>query len=188
MQVPDGCETLGASFWIALCQDGTAYSSGDSRRCGTVYCMARFEGRTACEGIDSNSTGWVSHRRRACMAWAARTPYLCEGLLKSGDCFRWYALLDNDLNLCMKARNNPGDDCLYEFSFWRGNVSVCEGWNTGQKRAECEAGYWQMEAWDSMEKEYCRQVRFPAARQRCEDLALHRGERHPLFGIEKELI
>ncbi|MFH1055244.1 MAG: hypothetical protein V1744_04020 [Candidatus Altiarchaeota archaeon] len=184
------CDSMNASFWQAICYDDAAYGTGDIRYCRTFYCRAKFNGADECARVDSDATDWFAYKRRACEAWAAGVFYACEGVMRSEDCIRWYALLGNNMTLCIKAQNSPGEDCAAEFAYWRGNINVCATYKTVTNRVDCEARYYIMAAADGREAQYCDSIMNPMERNRCRELADYAGDprKHPLYGVDKELL
>jgi hypothetical protein len=187
---PEECAAQNASFWRALCLDGAAYAQGDARLCGTVFCAARFEGPGLCGNITLNSTDWVAYKRNACVAWAQRQPYLCDESLRSGECIRWYALLDNDPELCESTAHNILVDCPGDFAYWRGNMSACNARRTLAVRSECQNRYWEMVAVDNMNASLCAPIKLPHAENACMVRAGYSGppEKHPLYGLRTQII
>jgi len=187
---PAECDSLNATFWRALCYDGRAYETQDPGLCRTVYCKARLLGAGYCGEIRSDAEDWIGYKRTACEAWANRRPFMCDGIMKSGDCLRWYALLGNDIAFCQKAENTALDDCLAEFSFWRGNQSLCRNYKTNERILPCEAEYYLMEAVDTSDDGYCAGIKVPKTISDCHQLTktLRTDKKHPLYGLEKQLI
>ncbi len=182
------CDSLNASFWRALCHDDHAYEVDDIRYCGTVYCLAKFNGYGVCENLMLDSTDWVTRKLKACEAWAAGTPFRCDHIMYSGACIRWYALLQNNLTLCMGAENNPGDDCLLEFAFWRGSPEVCMEYNTLLNRRECMNEVYRMMAYDNRNPIYCNGMIAGRTRNDCIQTAeAEITEGHPLYGVDAQL-
>jgi hypothetical protein len=185
-----GCERLGSGFWGALCFDDMAYATSDPSLCHTVYCKARFEGKTVCEGINLNSTDWKSYKLKACEAWAQKTPSICREQLKSGDCIRWYGILANNYTLCVGGQTDVKDNCAWEFAQWRGNLSVCDKYKTRGNRLDCEANYYMMQAMENNDQSYCAGIGIPKTAQECKQAANWTGrpEKHPLYGLLQQII
>ena len=184
------CDALNASFWRALCYDDEAYLSGETRYCRTVYCLARFSGAGECDGVRSDDLEWFAYKKTACLAWAGKSPFICDPIMKSGDCIRWYALLQVNMSLCVRAQNNPGDDCAREFATWRGDLDACNVYRTMESRSKCQDEYYRMMAVDNQKKSYCDSIMNPNRREDCRQNSKFAGDpnKHPLYGVDKQLI
>jgi hypothetical protein len=184
-----GCDELNATFWRALCYDDGAYAENDPQLCRTVYCKARFEGESVCGTVDLNMSDWTHIRMKACEAWADRTPFKCREVMKSGDCIRWYAMLEGNMTLCEGAENMQGD-CAAEFAYWRGDIGACGKYKTPLRIGACESNYWRMAALDNGDPGFCAGITAPRLTGECRDVANWTGrpEKHPLFGLKEQLI
>jgi hypothetical protein len=188
-RLPD-CDKLTARFWRAICYDNKAYERKDPSLCRTIYCRARLLDPQACDDVQNNATDWEAYKKRACEAWAARSAYLCRGIMKSGDCSRWYMMLEGNYSLCQFAQNTVRDDCSAEFAYWRGDMDSCHTYNTVGKRLECESNYYMMVALDNGDPWYCNGIRVPKILGECRLQANWTGpaEKHPLYGLKEQLL
>lgn len=186
----NGCAGLNASFWRSLCRDRWAYITHDESLCGTVYCTAYFQGPGACQETGLNSTDWRGYKMRACEAWAAGTPYKCDTVMKSGECIRWYAILQGNLTLCQTADRNGREACASDMAYWRGDRSYCMDYKTAENRLACEAAYHTMAATDRSDPGYCAPIRLVKPHSDCLKAAGYSGrpEGHPLYGIDRQII
>jgi hypothetical protein len=184
------CDDLKATFWKALCLDDAAYRTSDERLCHTIYCKARFEGFEVCDDLYIDNPGWRSFQQRACEAWANKTIYGCRGILDSSSCIRWYTLLANNFTYCDSIESRGGENCAWDFAYWRGNMSVCDKFKTVGNIYACEANYYMMLAQDSADPNLCKAIRVPRVAGECRDAANWTGpqEKHPLYGARMQLL
>jgi hypothetical protein len=115
---------------------------------------------------------------------------MCDSIAQSDECIRWYALLEGDLALCLSAEKRGIDDCIGDFAFWRGNMSVCKNYKSRENSLACEAGYFRMQALDNHDASFCDGVKAPRARVVCSSGGDYAGEadKHPLYGMAQQLI
>ena len=186
----DECSSLNASFWRSLCRDKWAYITHDETLCGTVYCTAYFEGPGACQEAHLDSADWRGYKLMACEAWAGGTPYKCDSIMKTGECMRWYAMLQGNLTLCQAADRNRRQDCASDFAYWRGDWSYCGEYKTVENRLACEAAYHTMAATDRADPGYCAPIRLAKLHGDCLEAAGYSGrpEGHPLYGVDRQII
>ncbi len=182
------CDMEGSRFWRALCYDEFAYMLSNKSFCRTVYCKARFDGAKVCEDVPSDSLQWRAYRQKACEAWAERSPFVCDPIMKSEDCIKWYAMLAQDINLCGKA-DRGSNSCGALFSFWRGADEVCWNERSLTLRRECESMYHKMRGMDNVLIAECQKVKKVKDKKEC--IEATKGwisKMSELYAIDNELL
>jgi|GEM_PF-5634924 len=160
------CDIKGVSFWRALCYDELAYMLSDVSLCRTVYCRARFLGEKVCDGVEDDSMQWRQYRKTACKGWVQRSPFVCDHIVKSEDCIKWYSVLAGDFVLCGRA-DRGDNNCAWLFAYWRGEDERCWEERTLANRKFCQSMYHKMSAMDKALESECRKVQGANHRQEC---------------------
>jgi hypothetical protein len=173
-----------------VCKDKHAIENVDAGLCGTIYCLARFNGTGVCDQNAWMSPEWNGYRKRACEALALGTHFHCDKIPMSEKCIQWYALMQDNITLCKMAGHNPGDDCAGDFAFWRGDSSYCMAHNTLGGKTLCESRYYMMAAIDERDEALCGKIKTKKELVDCRRF-VHMSpaeKEYPLFEVENQLL